>query len=144
MPQQLELDGLLRCLRIYNRDDPIPTVPSRSFGFGRRRRMEHTGIGLRLRNRGIDRPSHSGVTPTGGGGLARFLFFFGKKRRYERQHGLDLHRERLRKHAADLDSIVLDDLYGDEAVVDRGFLGGKLYRGYHNDEEQELSNRVRY
>merc|ERR1711935_635198 len=54
--EQAELDGLLRCLRINNRDDLAPSFPPVSFGLGllnKKRLMKHTGMYLRLKPSGV-------------------------------------------------------------------------------------------
>eukprot|EP00536_Pseudo-nitzschia_multiseries_P013644 jgi/Psemu1/261579/estExt_Genewise1Plus.C_5950030 len=117
--EQMELNGLIRNLRVTVDNDLVPSLAPLSIG--RLRSMKHTGINLRLKENGysllhssedglVNKINNSLIKPFWG-----MLYY----------HALDTYDERMNANMKDLNSMKLDDLYKDPKIVDKEFLEAK-------------------
>jgi hypothetical protein len=127
--EQMEKDNLIRCLRIVNVEDPVPALFPISLGYfalSRFRTMKHTGINLRLSNKGIrlEHSSKAGVVTAIRNSLLKpvWMFLFSSLS----PHSLERNNNRLLENVEALDAMKLDDLYKDENVVSAKFLAGEV------------------
>ena len=114
---ELEKMGLVRCLRINNKGDVVPTVPPFSLEM-RSRLMKHVGINLRLtRNSFI--LSHPSTNWFGIVNASRnsFLKLW---RRINYYHGLPLHEGRMDRQKKNLQEMSINDLYANKTIFDAG------------------------
>jgi len=144
--EQAELDGLLRCLRINNREDLVPTVFPVSLGLGllnKKRLMKHTGMYLRLKPWGVlvehsskDRVASAirNIWFKPGAIVENAVTALGP-------HMLPRHLERLNKFKERPDMLkTLEELYEDNTKVGQYFAEGTAYPRYNKDEEKVLTS----
>lgn len=122
--EQEEQDGWIRSLRVNNGEDLVPSIPTTSLGFGRKRNMKHTGINLRLTKKGmrLTHSSNSGLFNAVRNSLFKPIWSG------LTWHGLPLHEERMQNNIKELSSKTLDELYKDKKVVSKSFAKGDVIK----------------
>jgi len=119
--QHLEKEGLLRCLRINNWDDSVPTLPPASLFGGRR--MTHAGINIRLTDSTfhIEHSSRAGFRTAIKNSIFKPYWrnFFSSD---GGPHMLPLHRSRFLREQETLEALKIDHLYDDDSVVSQDFI----------------------
>lgn len=125
--QQLEEDGLLRCLRIMNSKDTVPTLSPISFGSLKcslsffPRLYKHVGINIRFKKKGYEivHPSGLGFFSSIGNTFKNSIF-----KPYWRIlhfHSRSLHIDRLNEHKSAFSDMYIDDMYNDPEIVGPNF-----------------------
>ena len=120
----MELDGLIRSLRVNVNQDLVPSLWPHSLGF-KLRTMKHTGINLRLYKNGY-KLTHSSTDG--------FFNLLNKCRNslvkpiwwMMYYHDLKTYEERFKYGREDLVNMSLDELYEDPKIVGKKFLKSKL------------------
>jgi hypothetical protein len=136
--EQLELDGLVRSLRVNNGEDIVPALPPFSLG-KKKKTMKHTGINLRLSDEGVSfcHSSLDGISNKIKNSILKPIW------NGLEWHLLPLQNERFDKATQLLTKTTIDDLYLDETVVGKRFLQGEIadYDGDEaSDEEDDLNS----
>jgi len=118
--ENLERSGFLRCLRVNNAEDIVPTIPNVSFL--RHRTMKHVGINLRLTSKEylIQHSSNATFLTACRNSIFKPVWAIGK------WHALQLHEKRLTEHATELKVLKFDDMYKDENIVSKAFNEGNI------------------
>lgn len=113
--ENLERSGFLRCLRVNNAEDIVPTIPN--FSFLRLRTMKQVGINLRLTSTGcsIQHSSNATFWTSCRNSIFKPVWAMMK------WHGLLLHEERFTENANELKKLKFDDMYKDENIVSKAF-----------------------
>ena len=107
----MEREGLLRSLRLNNREDIVPTI----FFF-----LKHVGINLRLSKSGyfLEHTSRANIWTAFRNSIIKPICCFGH------WHSLTLTRRRFDNNKEALEAVTLNELYNNEIIVSKGFIDG--------------------
>ena len=143
--QQLEEDGLLRCLRIINSKDTVPTMSPISFGSLKfslsffPKLYKHVGINIRFKEKDYEIKHPSGLGFFSSIGNAFKNSILKPYWRIMHFHSRPLHINRLNEHKSAFSDMYIDDMYNDPEIVGPKFVDrrGKNQAYSQLDDTQE-------